>query len=163
MRGCRTGCLPRKLTEKGICLCMPGPRQLFMLCRMVMQAGPDLRANLGLPGPAGFFTALFVLSRIFNWVYIIKTDGRASGMLGASSWKPGGRAVLTMVIWNREERGRGTGSRALGLAVRELSRRGLCREFLVEVKEDNERGIRFWNRNGFKETGRGNGTVLLCR
>ena len=141
---------------------MPGPRGLFILCRMITQASPDLSENLGLHEPSGFFTVLFVLLRIFSWVYLIKRDGRAVGMLGASSWKPGGRAFLTMVIWNREERGRGTGSRALGLAVRELSRRGLCTEFFVEVKEANKRGIRFWKRNGFRETGRGNEIVVMC-
>jgi ribosomal protein S18 acetylase RimI-like enzyme len=67
-----------------------------------------------------------------------------------------------MVIWNRLERGRGTGSMALGLAVRELSQRGVCTKFFAEVKEANERGFRFWKKNGFMETGRRNGTLIMC-
>ena len=161
MRGCRTGCLPRNLAEKGVCLSMPGPRELFMLCRMIIQTGGEFRGNMGLQKSSGFFTVLFMLLRIFKWVYLIKRDGRTVGMLGAASWEPGRSAILTMAIWNRLDRNRKTGSRALGLAVRELAQRGLCKRFFVEVKETNERGIRFWKKNGFMETGRRNKTVVM--
>jgi len=118
-------------------------------------------SKLGIRRPLGVFGSVFLVLRMFKWLYIIKKDGTSRGIIGAYSWEPGESAVLTMVIWNRKERGRGTGTMAVNLIVRELTERELCRDFFVEVKDTNERGLRFWKRAGFLEIDRMEGTVIM--
>ncbi len=159
MQGCRIRCLPPRLDEGGLHLSLPGPAGLWRLCAEIRKMDVQLRAQLGMNRPLGILTGLFVLSRIFRWIYLITRDEKAVGMLGAYSWEPRGHAFLTMVIWDERDRRRGTGSRAVSLAVRELSARKLCRSFFVEVKKANPGAVRFWERNGFEVTGR-NGEIL---
>ncbi len=122
----------------------------------------NLRKQLGIRNQLGTLTGLFVLSRIFKWVYLISEKGKKVGILGAYTWEPGNHAFITMVIWKPEDRSKGSGTRAIGLITRELSTRNLCREFFVEVKKTNTRGINFWKKNGFKAAGM-NDEILTMR
>ncbi len=122
----------------------------------------NLRKQLGIRNQLGTLTGLFVLSRIFKWVYLISEKGKKVGILGAYAWEPGNHAFITMVIWKPEDRSKGSGTRAIGLITRELSTRNLCREFFVEVKKTNTRAINFWKKNGFKAAGM-NDEILTMR
>ncbi len=161
MQGLRIKYLPRRLEEDGVSLVIPGPFGILKLCQMMRDMDGELRQRLGLNRSFGILWAFFMVSKIFKWVYLIKKEEKAVGMLGAYQWEPGISSVLSMVIWHNTERGQGTGSKALKLALKEFSKRGLCKEFFVEVSRDNLRGMRFWKRQGFREIGCKNQTVVL--
>ncbi len=164
MQGYRIGRLPRKLTDSdtGVSIQLPGPLALFQLCRSISRMDTGLRKNLGLNAPLGTAGAIFVLLRIFKWVYVIKRQDRVVGMMGSGCWRPGEPAFLTMVIWSAQDRSRGTGSAALGLAVRAFCSRGLCTGFIVEVRAGNRKALRFWSRNGFVEKERRNEIIVMA-
>ena len=161
MQGCRLRYLPPRLSKKGLCLNLPGPLGLWSLCRQIRAMDRNLMKQLDIRNPLGTLTGLFVLSRIFKWVYLISEKGKKVGMLGAYAWEPGSHAFITMVIWKPEDRSMGTGTKALGLITRELTTRNLCREFFVEVKKTNPRAISFWKKNGFKGAAKNDKTLIM--
>ncbi len=163
MQGFRTGYIPQRIGSGRVCLALPGPLELYRISSRFGKLEAPVLGNLGLKRAPGLFSALFILVRLFRWVYVIRKDGQAVGILGAYSWQPGRNAHLAMLIWDRDERGRGTGSRALALAVSKLREHGLCTEFFSEVRRENPRGLRFWQKNGFNIIGSRDDILVLAR
>ncbi|GEM_PF-3830111 len=162
MQGFQLGHLPSRLKDKDVCLVIPGLFDLVWLSRALRDADVEIRENLGLKRAPGACTSTFLLLRLFNWVYLIRTKNNRVGLLGIYDWEPGQHAFLSVVIWSDTQRDRGIGSSAVRLAMEGLVENGLCKEFFVEVKECNYRGIRFWERNGFSQINTRDGIVLMC-
>jgi [ribosomal protein S18]-alanine N-acetyltransferase len=82
---------------------------------------------------------------------VSESEGKVRGFVIARQAADEGE-ILNLAV-TPAKRGKGEGGALLEEALRELRRSGVSRVFL-EVRESNERGIAFYAKHGFAQTGR---------
>ncbi len=141
--------IPQRIKDNRLVLELVTLRNCHGLYKLLRQTDELCLSKLGIKKnvkPLRLF--LFCLSR-FVWVYLIKWDDRAIGLVGAYKWEPGSHAYLTLAILDAAFRARGIGSMSIRLLSFELKDRAICTHLYVEVLKDNILAKNFWLKNGF--------------
>lgn len=145
-----------------------------LLRPMKISDGPYLRKQmsdreapsfslLSRPVSGSWFRVWLNMKKIFNAAYIITIDHAPSGFAGLYNLAPGQSVEISLVIFDREKRGRGFGIRAFTLIADNLQKNGVARRILVSCKSDNTSAQSFWSRCGFHEHHRQGDLVTLYR
>jgi ribosomal protein S18 acetylase RimI-like enzyme len=91
--------------------------------------------------------------------YVIAEDGRDVGTVWIELLPAASEAILGIFLGDPEDRGRGVGSAAIGLAVAEFRRAHAQTPIALRVRRTNARAIACYRRAGFAVTGSGSKTL----
>ncbi len=99
----------------------------------------------------------------FRVIYLMEMKKTVFGFVGLYGMKPGERLILSIAIFNPEDRGKGYGTEALGLLLPHLGKRGLAGEVIAEVSGTNTRSLSFFKEAGFVVTGSKDDRIVLSK
>ena len=115
------------------------------------------------PVSASWFHVWLKMKKIFNLAYIIVVDSQPVGFIGLYNIIPGQSAEMSLVLFDKEQRSRGYGSRAFHLLAFNLQKYSIVKGIFVDYKTDNADAQSFWNRCGFKEECRQDNLITMFR
>ena len=129
---------------------------------MKISDGPFLRKQLAerdalsytalsRPVSASWFSVWLKMKKIFNVAFIIVVDVTPVGFIGLYNLVFGQSAEMSLVIFNKEQRRRGYGSRAFNLLAYNLRTYSMVRRIWVKYNSGNADARSFWSRSGFHE------------
>ena len=109
-----------------------------------------------------FFRWMVTTFQMFYVCEVGESRGRrVVGFVGIYNLEIGRSLYLAIVIFNPEDRGRGYGSRAVGLLLNYLNKRGVAEKVCVEVLKTNLESLGFFEKLGFEVRGQDKGILLL--
>jgi ribosomal protein S18 acetylase RimI-like enzyme len=91
------------------------------------------------------------IKKTFDLSRIIEHDGAVIGFIGLYDLRVNTSAKMSLVIFDREQRNRGYGSRAFHILTGQIMTSLHLQKIFVEVEKDNISGLAFWRRCGFHE------------
>lgn len=91
------------------------------------------------------------IKKTFDLSKIIEHGGAVIGFIGLYDLRINASAKMSLVIFDREQRNRGYGSRAFHILAGHIRTSLHIHKILVEVEKDNISGLAFWRRCGFHE------------
>lgn len=115
------------------------------------------------PVSASWFRVWLKLKKIFDFAFMIDIDCETVGFIGIYDLAPGQSAGMSLVIFDREKRGKGCGSRAFRLLAHNLKSYSTVRSLSVTYKSRNAAARSFWTKCGFLETSRQDTMVTMSR
>lgn len=118
---------------------------------------------LSRPVSASWFHVWLKMKRIFDFAYVIDVNCVPVGFIGLYDLAPGQSAGMSLVIFEKEKRREGYGSRAFHLLVQNLGSYSTVRTLFVEYKSDNAGARSFWTGRGFLEESRQDNLVTMVR
>jgi RimJ/RimL family protein N-acetyltransferase len=101
------------------------------------------------------------IKKTFIPAYCIECDSRQIGFIGLYNLIPGKSAEMSLVIFDKNNRRMGYGTRAFNICVKGMQRHFVVKEIIVRVKTDNYGALSFWKKLGFVETGIINGLITM--
>jgi RimJ/RimL family protein N-acetyltransferase len=114
-----------------------------------------------------FFSFLRWMVTAFQVFYVCEIEEslrrRMVGFVGIYNLEIGRSLYLAIAVFNPEDRGRGYGSRAVGLLLNYLNKHGVAERVCVEVLKTNVESLRFFQKLGFEVHGQDKDTFLLER
>lgn len=111
-----------------------------------------LKANgLNKPINSSWFFIWWWIRKTFMLAYCIECDSKRIGFIGLYNLRLGKSAEMTLVIFDKNNRRLGYGSRAFNILARNIKRNFLVETIIVKVKTDNHISASFWQKLGFKE------------
>ena len=115
------------------------------------------------PVSGSWFRVWLRMKTIFNLAFMIDVDGKPVGFAGLYNLIPGQSAEMSLVIFDREKRRRGYGSRAVDLLVNNLQTHSIVKSIFVEYKSNNIGAQSFWSKCGFVEKCRQENLITMVR
>jgi len=109
-----------------------------------------------------FFRWMVTTFQVFYVCEIEESRGRRMvGFVGIYNLEIGRSLYLAIAVFNPEDRGRGYGSRAVGLLLNYLHGHGIAERVCVEVLKTNLDSLRFFEKLGFGVRGQDRYILLL--
>jgi ribosomal protein S18 acetylase RimI-like enzyme len=102
------------------------------------------------------------IKKTFTLIYCIKCDSKRIGFIGLYNLKLGKSAEMTLVIFDKDMRRAGYGSKAFNIFAQNLKKHSIAEKIIVKVRIDNNISISFWQKLGFKELNKINGIQTMC-
>jgi RimJ/RimL family protein N-acetyltransferase len=115
------------------------------------------------PVPASWFYVWRRMKKIFDVAFIVVVDVKPVGFIGLYNLVLGHSAELSLVIFDKEKRMQGYGSRAFNLLADSLRTSSMVKSIFVTYKGNNTDGRSFWSRCGFQEKCRKDNLVTMFR
>jgi RimJ/RimL family protein N-acetyltransferase len=113
-----------------------------------------LKANgLSRPIIASRFFVWWWIKKTFISAYCIECDSKLVGLTGLYNFIPNKSAEMSLAIFDKSSRGKGYGTRAFNLLLKELKSKPPVRKIVVKIRTNNLTAIPFWKKLGFIETG----------
>ena len=84
------------------------------------------------------------VKKTFTLIYCIKCDSKRIGFIGLYNLKLGKSAEMTLVIFDRDMRRVGYGSKAFNIFAQNLKKHSIAEKIIVKVRIDNNISISFW-------------------
>lgn len=111
-----------------------------------------------------FYRWMNVTFRVFYVCEIGEEQGhRIIGFIGVYNLEAGRTLYLSIAIFNRENRGRGYGTRALKLLLSSIRRNGTVEKVCVEILGTNIASLSFFKKLGFEVFGQSGERLLLSK
>ncbi|TSA12804.1 MAG: N-acetyltransferase [Deltaproteobacteria bacterium] len=124
--------------------------------------GAILKASgLSRPIVSPWFFAWWWIKKTFMPAYCIECASGRIGFISLYNLILGKSAEMTLVIFDRNNRRMGYGTRAFKLCAQGMQRHSVVKEIFVKVKADNHSALSFWRKLGFVEAGIINGLITL--
>lgn len=101
------------------------------------------------------------MGKTFTPPYCIEYDSGRIGFIGLYNLIPGKSAEMSLIIFDRNNRRMGYGTRAFKLCAQGMQRHSAVKEIIVKVKTDNHSALSFWKKLGFVEAGIINGLITM--
>ncbi|MCD6199323.1 MAG: GNAT family N-acetyltransferase [Deltaproteobacteria bacterium] len=110
------------------------------------------RAN-GLSKPITFswFSVWWYLKKTFDLSLCIEIDSRRAGFIGLYNLSLGKSAELSLLLFEKNIRQCGYGSRAFTLFAKNLKEHSVVKKIIIRVKIDNNAAISFYRALGFNK------------
>jgi RimJ/RimL family protein N-acetyltransferase len=119
--------------------------------------------ELSRPISASWFYVWLKMKKIFHFAYIIVVDSKPAGFIGLYNLIPGQSAGMSLVIFDKEKRGRGYGRRAFNLLAYNLQEYSMVRSIFVSYKSNNTEARSFLSRCGFQEKCRQDNSITMFK
>ncbi|HAM50700.1 MAG TPA: hypothetical protein DCP92_08425 [Nitrospiraceae bacterium] len=114
--------------------------------------GAILKANgLSRPIASSWFFVWWWMKKTFIPAYCIEYDSQPIGFIGLYNLIPGNSAEVSLVIFDRNNRRRGYGTRAFQILAQTLRRCHLIEKITLKIQGDNRGSISFWTGLGFED------------
>lgn len=123
----------------------------------------EILAANGLTNPisSSWLSVWWWIKKTFTLIYCIKCDSKRIGFIGLYNLKLGQSAEMTLVIFDKDKRRKGNGTKAFHIFTQNLKRCDMIEKITVKVKEDNYASIAFWTGLGFKDMHSLNGMRVM--
>ncbi len=112
-----------------------------------------------------FFSFFRWMVTTFQVFYVCEIEvhrgGRVVGFVGIYNLEIGRSLYLAIAVFNPEDRGRGYGSRAVGLLLNYLNKHRVAEKVYVEVLKTNLESLQFFDKLGFEVRGQDKDILLL--
>ncbi len=144
------GKIPQRIEGTRVSLRLLQPSRWLAAYRLFKGADRECLAKLGFVTETPPLRILLYSLYRFQWAYLLTSQGNPVGITGIYSWEPGCSLFIALAILDASFRGQGIGSEGLGLITSSFKQKGLCKEIWVEVRKENQEGLNFWLKNGFK-------------
>ncbi|MDI6727611.1 MAG: GNAT family N-acetyltransferase [Thermodesulfovibrionales bacterium] len=113
-----------------------------------------LKANgLSRPIASSWFFVWWWMKKTFTPSYFIECDSKQIGFIGLYNLIPGKSAGMGLIIFDKNNRRLGYGTRAFNICAQGMQRNSVVKEIIVKVKTDNHGALSFWRKLGFVEAG----------
>jgi RimJ/RimL family protein N-acetyltransferase len=101
------------------------------------------------------------IRKTFTLIYCIKCDSKRIGFIGLYNLKLGESAEMTLVIFDKDMRRLGYGSKVFTAFTNYLKDHYIVKKIVVRIKTDNLVSISFWQKLGFRELNVINDIMIL--
>jgi RimJ/RimL family protein N-acetyltransferase len=91
------------------------------------------------------------IKKTFAIIYCIECDSKRIGFISLYDLRLDKSAEMTLVIFDKNIRRHGYGSRAFRIFTQNLKKKSIVERIMVRVKTDNSISASFWHKLGFKE------------
>jgi RimJ/RimL family protein N-acetyltransferase len=91
------------------------------------------------------------MKKTFDLARIIEHEGSTIGFIGLYDLRIKTSAKMSLIIFDREHRNRGYGSRAFHVLMRHIRTCLPIQKIVIEVQRDNTPGMSFWRKCGFHD------------
>jgi RimJ/RimL family protein N-acetyltransferase len=118
---------------------------------------------LSRPVSRSWFHVWLKMYKLFDFAYVIVVDVKPVGFVGLYDFIPAQSTKMSLVIFNREKRRQGYGSRAFNLMVNNLQTYSMVRSVFVTYNINNADARSFWSRCGFRENCRKDDQITMVR
>jgi RimJ/RimL family protein N-acetyltransferase len=115
------------------------------------------------PVSTSWFRVWLKMKKIFDFAFMIDIDCEPVGFIGIYDLTPGQSAGISLVIFDRDKRGKGWGGRAFRLLAQNLVSYSTVRSLSVTYKSGNAAARSFWTKCGFLEKSRKDNMITLSR
>ncbi|MBI5025986.1 MAG: GNAT family N-acetyltransferase [Nitrospirae bacterium] len=112
-----------------------------------------LANGLNKPIASSWFFIWWWIKKTFMPAYCIECASGRMGFIGLYNLMIGKSAEMSLVIFDRNNRRMGYGTRAFKLFAKSLQRHSVVERILIKIKADNPIALSFWKKLGFVETG----------
>ena len=113
------------------------------------------------PAVLSWFFVWWWMNKTFTPAYLIECDSKQIGFIGLYNLISGKSTEMSLIIFDKNNRGIGYGTRAFNICAQSLQRHSVVRDILVNVKADNHSALSFWRKLGFVEAGIINGVITM--
>jgi len=121
-----------------------------------------LKANgLSSPISSSWWVVWWWIKRTFVITYCIECDSRRIGFVGLYDLRLSEFAEISIVIFDKNVRRLGYGSRAFSLLLQNLREYSIVEKVIARVKTDNNMSISFLQKLGFKEMNAADGITIM--
>ena len=103
------------------------------------------------------------IKKTFTLIYCINCDSKRIGFIGLYNLKLGKSSEMTLVIFDKDMRRVGYGSKAFNIFAQNLKKHSIAEKIIVKVRIDNNISISFWQKLGFKELNKINGIQTMYK
>jgi len=143
--------IPRHIEDGHIGLRLLRFSDVSFLCNKLRDK--DILATNGLSKTisSSWLSVWWWIKKTFTLVYCIKCDSKRIGFIGLYKLKLGKSAEMTLVIFDKDMRRIGYGSRAFTIFTKYLKDHYIVKKMVVRIKTDNLISISFWKKLGFRE------------
>lgn len=104
------------------------------------------------PINSSWFSFWWRIKKTFIPAYCIEYDSKRIGFIGLYNLMIGKSAEVSLVIFDKNNRRMGYGSRAFKLFTQGIQRHSVIEKIVAKVKKDNHIARSFWRKLGFVET-----------
>jgi RimJ/RimL family protein N-acetyltransferase len=121
-----------------------------------------LKANgLSSPISSSWWVVWWWIKRTFMITYCIECDSRRIGFVGLYDLRLGELAEISIVIFDKNVRRLGYGSKAFTMLSQNLRKYSVVEKVVARVKTDNNISISFLQKLGFKEMNAAHGITIM--
>jgi RimJ/RimL family protein N-acetyltransferase len=121
-----------------------------------------LKANgLSSPISSSWWVVWWWIKRTFMITYCIECDSRRIGFVGLYDLRLGELAEISVVIFDKNVRRLGYGSKAFTMLSQNLRKCSVVEKVVARVKTDNNISISFLQKLGFKEMNAAHGITIM--
>jgi len=118
----------------------------ILMDRDILKSG-----GLSKPISKSWFFVWWWIKKTFEPAYCVEFDSKRIGFIGLYDLKLGKSAEMTLVIYEKNCRRMGYGTRTFHILAQALRRYNLIEKIVVKVREDNHASISFWTGLGFED------------
>jgi RimJ/RimL family protein N-acetyltransferase len=148
--------IPRYIEDGDMRLRLVSLSDAPFLCEGLKNHGISLESGFRNTGPLSCLSVWWWIKKTFAIVYCIEINSERIGFIGLYNLLPRESAEITLVIFDRNMRRKGYGSRAFNLFSQTINTKSLAEMIIVKVKEENHISASFWQGLGFKEINKKN-------
>lgn len=109
-------------------------------------------SGLSKPIASLWFFVWWWMKKTFTPAYCIECDSRRIGFIGLYNLIPGKSAEMSLVIFDKNNRRMGYGTRAFNIFAQGLKQSHLIGRVIVKIIIDNHAAISFYEKLGFEES-----------
>ena len=102
------------------------------------------------------------IRRTFVLAYCVECDSKRIGFVGLHDLRLGKVVEISMVLFDKDVRRIGYGSRVVAILSRNLKKYSIAERVIARVKTDNHISLSFVRKLGFVERGISDDIVTLC-
>jgi RimJ/RimL family protein N-acetyltransferase len=99
----------------------------------------------------------------FQVIYLMEVEKTVLGFVGLYNMEPGKSLNLSIALFDPDNRGKGYGTRALGLLLPYIQKKGLAEKVVAEVASTNTRSLSFFAKAGFEIIGHKDDRIVLSK
>jgi RimJ/RimL family protein N-acetyltransferase len=153
--------MPRCMNNNNIKLRAFGISDVPFLCEGLRDK--EILAVSGLSKPVflSWLSVWWWIKKTFTIIYCIECDSKRIGFIGLHNMRLGKSAEMTLVIFDKNIRRHGYGSRAFRIFTQNLKKKSIVERIMVRVKTDNSISTSFWQKHGFRELNVTNGIKTM--
>ncbi len=118
-------------------------------------------SGLSRPIVSSWFFVWWWMKKTFTPAYLIECDLKQVGFIGLYNLIIGKSAEMSLIIFDKNNRQIGYGTRAFNIYAQSMKRHSVVKEIFVNVKADNHNALSFWRKLGFVEVGIINGLITM--
>ncbi len=149
------------MNDNNIKLRALGVSDVYFLCEGLKDKEIMAVSGLSKPMFLSWLSVWWWAKKTFKIIYCIECDSKRIGFIGLYDLRLGKSAEMTLVIFDKNIRRHGYGSRAFRIFTQNLKKNSIIERIMIRVKTDNSISASFWQKLGFRELLAANGIKTM--